>query len=170
LPSAPGTYLATVTLASDANFEAASSPATAFTIANGNAYLTWAGGAACDGDANGDGVINGMAWVLGAPDPNANAAGRLPVASYHGTHLRISFRCLKSTFRVNTQLRVEASSDMGTTDPWKPQDALVPDVDATVGGIIFDTTDDGEYILVTADIPTTQKSQFARLIVVYSTP
>ncbi len=41
-------------------------------------YATWSGGAAADGDANGDGVANAVAWAIGAEDPHANAIGLLP--------------------------------------------------------------------------------------------
>ncbi|MCX6864798.1 MAG: autotransporter-associated beta strand repeat-containing protein, partial [Verrucomicrobia bacterium] len=42
-------------------------------------YTTWAGaGVAFDDDANNDGVANGMAWVLGATDKDANATSLLP--------------------------------------------------------------------------------------------
>ncbi len=42
-------------------------------------YETWAGaGVPFDADANNDGVDNGMAWVLGATDKNANAIPLLP--------------------------------------------------------------------------------------------
>ena len=41
-------------------------------------YAAWSGGAAFDADANSDGVDNGMAWVLGAANPSANAIGLLP--------------------------------------------------------------------------------------------
>ena len=41
-------------------------------------YSDWSGGAAADIDANGDGVKNGVAWALGAADPNANAISLLP--------------------------------------------------------------------------------------------
>ena len=41
-------------------------------------YADWSGGAPFDGDASGDGVSNGIAWVLGATDPAANAIGLLP--------------------------------------------------------------------------------------------
>lgn len=43
------------------------------------AFETWAGaGVTFDTDANNDGVDNGMAWVLGASDRNANAIPLLP--------------------------------------------------------------------------------------------
>jgi autotransporter-associated beta strand protein len=44
----------------------------------GNPYDTWSGSAPFDADANNDGVDNGMAWVLGAADKDANAIALLP--------------------------------------------------------------------------------------------
>jgi autotransporter-associated beta strand protein len=41
-------------------------------------YAIWSGGAAFGADANNDGVLNGIAWVLGAPNPTANANSLLP--------------------------------------------------------------------------------------------
>ena len=41
-------------------------------------FTAWAGGMSSDDDANGDGIKNGMAWVLGAADPQQNAFGLLP--------------------------------------------------------------------------------------------
>ena len=41
-------------------------------------YTTWSGGTAADIDTNNDGVENGVAWVLGATNPAANAIGLLP--------------------------------------------------------------------------------------------
>jgi hypothetical protein len=44
----------------------------------GHAYTQWAVGAPFDGDANGDGVPNGVAWLLGATAPAADATRLLP--------------------------------------------------------------------------------------------
>ena len=41
-------------------------------------YATWSGSAPADGDANGDGVSNAVAYALGAADANENALGLLP--------------------------------------------------------------------------------------------
>ncbi len=41
-------------------------------------FATWSGSAAFDADANGDGIDNGLAWLLGAPDKNAAANHLLP--------------------------------------------------------------------------------------------
>jgi len=43
-----------------------------------SAYNGWSGGAAFNADANNDRVDNGMAWVLGASNPSANATSLLP--------------------------------------------------------------------------------------------
>jgi hypothetical protein len=66
-PTAGGTWSGTITLAYDME------------LTGGPTYATWSGGLPADGDANNDGVQNGVAWALGAADPNANAIGLLPV-------------------------------------------------------------------------------------------
>jgi autotransporter-associated beta strand protein len=126
-------------------------------------YAAWSGGAAFGSDANGDGVENGMAWLLGAANASENAAAKLPRASINATNLRITFRCLKSTMRGGTVLKVQFSTDMGLADPWASHEAAVPDVDGTVNGVIFDTTDDGDFINVIADIPSAEPAKFTRL-------
>ncbi len=126
-------------------------------------YGTWSGGAAFDGDANNDGVDNGMAWLLGATDSSKNAVGKLPKATRNGADLRLTFRCLKSTERGGVVLKVQSSNDLGVTDPWATHEAAVPDADDTVNGVVFDTTDDGDYIQVIADIPAAGAVLFGRL-------
>lgn len=126
-------------------------------------YGTWSSGFAFDADANNDGVDNGMAWLLGAAGVSENAHGKLPKATRNGTNLRLTFRCLKSTMRDTTQLKVQFSTDLGITDPWTNHEAAVPDGDATVNGVVFDTTDEGDYIQVIAEIPTPGPRIFARL-------
>ena len=133
-------------------------------------YGTWSGGAAFDADANNDGVDNGMAWLLGAANPADNAAGKLPKATRNGNNLRLTFRCLKSTMRGGVVLKVQSSSDMGPAAPWANHEATVPDVDSTVNGVVFDTTDDGDYIHVIADIPVSGPRRFARLSAVVAAP
>jgi hypothetical protein len=126
-------------------------------------YGTWSGGAAFDGDANNDGVDDGMAWLLGAADPAENARGRLPAATRIGASLRLTFRCLKSTERGGEVLKVQTSSDLGLAAPWTNHEAAVPDEDTTVNGVVFDITDDGDHIHVIADIPASGAKLFARL-------
>ena len=81
---------------------------------------------------------NGIAWVLGAANPVANANARLPTASPNGSNLRLTFRCLKSTTRGGAQLKVQSSNDLGASDPWTSHEASVPDANDTVNGVVFD--------------------------------
>lgn len=127
-------------------------------------YETWAGsGVTFDSDSNNDGVDNGMAWLLGATNPSENATDKLPAASTLADNLRLTFRCLKSTHRGGMVLKIQTSSDMGLTDPWVTNEAVVPDADSISNGVVFDTTDDGDYIHVIADIPAAGTKLFVRL-------
>jgi autotransporter-associated beta strand protein len=79
-------------------------------------YEAWALGNAFDADANGDGVKNGMAFLLGASSPTATVTE--PVAIQSGGNLVISFNLLKPINRGTAVLSVEHSSDLGIADPW----------------------------------------------------
>ena len=48
----------------------------ATSVASG--YEVWSGGLPFNGDASGDGIANGIAWVLGAADPSADALELMP--------------------------------------------------------------------------------------------
>jgi hypothetical protein len=127
-------------------------------------YDIWATGAAFNADANGDGLDNGMAWLLGAANPSENAVAKLPKATFDGAKLRLNFRCLKSTMRGGVILKLQSSSDLGISDPWTNHETSVPDADTTTAsGVVFDTTEDGGYIHVIADIPESGIRKFARL-------
>ena len=91
-------------------------------------YGTWAtGGEPFDGDANGDGVKNGIAFLLGAANPGEDASGRLPTVSESGGGLVMTFNCLPVSARGGATLRVEHSSDLGVLDPWTATVDVVPD-------------------------------------------
>ena len=62
-------------------------------------YEAWAAGAGFTDDSNNDGVPNGLAWLLGAGSPSANATGLLPVASQEGGKLVMTFDCLNIAAR-----------------------------------------------------------------------
>jgi fibronectin-binding autotransporter adhesin len=56
-------------------------------------YDAWSGGANFDLDANNDGVKNGLAWLLGAADVNANAIALLPtIDNTDPTHFIFTYR------------------------------------------------------------------------------
>jgi ribosome-associated translation inhibitor RaiA len=42
-------------------------------------FNSWAGGSSYNGDSNGDGIKDGIAWVLGAANASSNATALLPV-------------------------------------------------------------------------------------------
>ena len=46
------------------------------------------------GDKNGDGVADGLAFLLGADNPNVDAKALLPTASQTGGDLVMTFSCL----------------------------------------------------------------------------
>jgi hypothetical protein len=101
--------------------------------------------------------------MLDANHPSENAADKLPAATRNGANLRLAFRCLRSTARGGVVLKVQSSNDMGVSDPWTSHEAAVPDSDSTVNGVVFDTTDDGDFINVIADIPAVGTTLFGRL-------
>jgi hypothetical protein len=93
-----------------------------------SAYATWSGGEPFTGDKNGDGVENGLAFLLGAPDPDADALGLLPKPAKSPTGLVLTFNCLPVAARGGATLIVEHSSDLGDLDPWTATADVVPDV------------------------------------------
>jgi autotransporter-associated beta strand protein len=79
-------------------------------------FETWAGaGVAFDADANNDGVDNGMAWVLGAADPSANALPLLPTMDNTSDPDFFIFTYRRdddATTDSNTTIRTEYGSDL----------------------------------------------------------
>jgi fibronectin-binding autotransporter adhesin len=78
-------------------------------------YDTWSGGAAANIDSNSDSVSNGVAWVLGAADPNANAIGLLPTSDIttDPSYLIFTFRRSDLAYAdTNTAISVEYGSDL----------------------------------------------------------
>lgn len=78
-------------------------------------YLAWSGGPAADVDTNGDGVENGVAWALGAANPNVNATGLLPTLdnTTDPTYLIFEFDRSDAAFAdPNTAITVEYGSTL----------------------------------------------------------
>jgi hypothetical protein len=78
--------------------------------AAGSPYQTWAGPALFTDDANGDGVKNGLAWILGATDPSASALNKLPTASTPTGYLQLDFT--RANPYSPAKLYVEYSSNL----------------------------------------------------------
>ncbi len=114
-------------------------------------YDIWANGGELFGDdANGDGVSNGLAFLLGASGPNENALGLLPAVTETAGGLVMTFSMLDSASRGTAALSVEHSGDLGIGDPWEA--ASVPDSDNTVNDVVFDIEGSGT-LDVEATIP-----------------
>ena len=78
-------------------------------------YASWSGGAAFDADANSDGVDNGMAWVLGAANPSADAIGLLPTfdVTTDPAYFIFTYRRADSAFNdPNTTITMQYGSDL----------------------------------------------------------
>ena len=139
-----------------------------------SAYSGWVGGASQTGftqDSNGDGVANGIAWLLGATGPSVASNSLLPqLTSSPAGDLIMTFECLKQAYRGTATLIVEYSNDLGQSDPWiKTTAAAVPEAAGTVGGVGFQigpSTLGDHYNHVVATIPASVASAgkiFARL-------
>ncbi|MCW1923685.1 Ig-like domain-containing protein [Luteolibacter arcticus] len=84
---------------------------TTWNFATEPAYDAWARGALFDADANGDGVKNGLAWILGAANPTASVLDKLPTVSTVGGNMVFTFQRIQSSISATTALSIE----VGTT-------------------------------------------------------
>lgn len=127
-------------------------------LGGGSPFDTWAGTGTLGpvtfgGDTNGDGVQDGLAFLLGAANPDDIALGLLPTVTETAGGLVLTFDMLDAASRGTAALSVEHSSDLGIGDPWEA--ALVPDVDNTVNDVVFDITA-GTPLNVQATIPASK--------------
>ena len=131
-------------------------------------YEAWSGGAAFGADANGDGVDNGLAFLLGAANPNVSALSLLPTVSQSGGNLTMTFSMRNLANRGSASLNVEHSSNLGISDAWLAS-AVVPDVGGispTVNGVTFNVTLSSPNNAVTATISSSEAASgklFGRL-------
>jgi autotransporter-associated beta strand protein len=124
----------------------------------GSGFAAWAttgtlGPVTFEGDTNGDGVQDGMAFLLGAMNPDDNACGRLPKVSESGGDLILTFNCLPIDARGTATLKVAHSTDLGT---WTTTADVVPDADDAVPDnhvtFVVDTVSQAPLNKVTATI------------------
>jgi autotransporter-associated beta strand protein len=137
-----------------------------------NAFYVWAGeGNEFSGDLNGDGISNGLAWLLGASAPGVDARNLLPVADEQNGDLILVFVTLESAVRGTASIDVQYSNDLGINDTWIDNTAEVPGSPgiSVVNGIRYDVQSLGNGFLdVQATIPAaaagTAKKLFGRVI------
>ena len=125
-------------------------------------YDNWATGTEpFGGDANGDGVTDGMAWILGAASPSANANDKLPVPAKDGAFLTLSFK------RVNpyspAKLYVEYGSDLGGWTGHEIPAASNPNIGGGIEVVVVDNLPDPDQ--VTVKLPTSLQSPAGTLFV-----
>jgi hypothetical protein len=78
-------------------------------------YAAWSGGALANVDTNNDGVLNGVAWVVGAASPSATATALLPVSDLTTDPDFLTFtyrRTDKANTDSKTAIAVEYGSDL----------------------------------------------------------
>ena len=105
-------------------------------------YEAWSGALDFDTDANGDGVQNGLAFLLGAENKNVSALDLLPTVTQSGGNLILTFNMLNVANRKSASIKVQQSNDLGISDAWV-ESAVVPDVaglSPTVNGVTFNVT------------------------------
>ena len=127
-----------------------------------NPYITWAGAAAFADDANGDGMDNGLAFLLGADNPNDRALGLLPTVTENTGGLVLTFQMLASAARGDASVHLEFGN---TLAPGSWTTLAVPDMSSTVDGVVFTITGTGP-LNVTATIPASKAASgklFGRL-------
>ncbi len=136
----PGTtYSYTVTTRDKSpiqNTSTPSAPASAITQGVQPAFYAWSGGQAFESDANNDGVANGMAWFLGADDPQANATTLLPTVDHISDpdYLIFTYRSNNAAVAAGAQASVHYGGNL--TD-WLPAvhdggDVIVNETGGTV--------------------------------------
>ena len=127
--------------------------------AMGTPYSNWASinaptGTSAD-DYDGDGVSNGVEWVLGGL-ATTNDLGKLPKATTSGGNLVFSFDRADQAISADTTVTIEVGTDLGTWTPY---------IVGTSPEVII--TDNGPTDTVTLTVPITSDSKkFARLKVV----
>jgi autotransporter-associated beta strand protein len=94
-----------------------------------NPYTAWSGGAAFEADSNSDGVDNGLAWILGAADPNAHATSLLPTLDNTSDADYFIFNYRRSDAAAadaNTSMKVQFGSTLaGWTDATAGPDIMI---------------------------------------------
>ncbi|BCX50326.1 hypothetical protein HAHE_42340 [Haloferula helveola] len=98
-------------------------------------------GVTFDGDANGDGIEDGIAFLLGAATPDDKATSLLPTSGEDGSGgLELRFTMLKPGNSAPAVLSLVHSGDLGITDPWSGP-VVIPASTGTSDGVSFTVTE-----------------------------
>jgi hypothetical protein len=117
-----------------------------------SAFEAWSGngGLSFDGDANGDGVADGLAWLLGARNPFESAENLLPVGLVNPStgEVEFIFSVLNEAARGSAPVKLLYSTDLRN---WSS--LPVPAEGGTFNGVEFIITADGTVNNVVAILP-----------------
>ncbi len=119
-------------------------------VTSAQLFAAWAasGSVTFAGDANADGVADGLAWLLGAPGVSTHATDFLPFVANNNGGLDFAFSQITAATRGAARLRLQHSPDLTT---WTTVD--LPETSGPSGGITFTFTPDGGVDDVIATIP-----------------
>jgi autotransporter-associated beta strand protein len=94
-----------------------------------NPFTAWSAGADFEADSNNDGVNNGLAWIIGAADPNAHATSLLPTLDNTSDADYFIFNYRRSDAAAtdaNTSMKVQYGSALaGWTDATAGPDIVI---------------------------------------------
>jgi hypothetical protein len=128
----------------------------------GNDYSSWAtGNEPFDGDANGDGVKDGLAFLLGAATPATDATGLLPTVSQSGGDLVMEFDCLATADRGGSALKLQYDGDL--VAPWTSVPVPGAVGNTTVGNVSFVATANGSLIHIVATVDDATEAAAGKL-------
>jgi uncharacterized repeat protein (TIGR02543 family) len=113
-------------------------------------FESWAGdeNITFNGDANGDGIADGMAWLLGAANPADNAIVRLPVLVENEGALQAFFTMRNPANRGTAVLELQYATTLGS---WTT--VTIPEVSGPQDGVGFSITPNGPINQVVATVP-----------------
>ena len=131
-------------------------------LIGGTPYSLWSGGAAFNSDSNGDGIANGLAWILGAIGPSANGQAVLPVPGTESGFLTLHFQRVRDLGPAH--LYLDYSNDLNTLDPWHVIDLVAgPLGDIVVVDVTGSPNDDVTVKIPSATHASAKGKLFARL-------
>ena len=124
------------------------------------AFESWAGdgGVTFTGDANNDGVADGLAWLLGADAPADDANSLLPAAIRNNGALEATFKMLNQARRGGAVLKLQYGTDLAS---WTT--VTIPEESGTHDGVEFVINPVGEVNEVTATVPANASGTGGRL-------
>lgn len=119
------------------------------TVTVRTAFEAWAGeGITFTGDANSDGLADGLAWLLGADGPAERASALLPTAVGKNGALQVDFSMPNQAKRGSAVLQLQYGTNPGT---WTT--VTIPEESGTRDGVGFTITPAGDLNRVKATVP-----------------